>query len=98
MGNFIADLVLQILSWIAQDERERIRKRQREGIDAAKSQGKSLGRPKAQITDTFMNAYDEWKEGEITATQAMEQANIKKTTFYKLVKQVESNTLDTSNT
>src|SRR5699024_3594127 len=51
MGTFIADLVLQILSWIAQDERERIRKRQREGIDAAKNQGKVFGRPKAQITD-----------------------------------------------
>ncbi|WP_020006634.1 recombinase family protein [Salinicoccus albus] len=90
MGTFIADLVLQILSWIAQDERERIRKRQREGIDAAKNQGKVFGRPKAQITEAFMNAYDEWKKGDVTATQAMEQANVKKTTFYKLVKQVES--------
>lgn len=90
MGTFIADLVLQILSWIAQDERERIHKRQREGIDAAKNQGKVFGRPKVQITDTFMSAYHEWKKGEITATQAMQQANVKKTTFYKLVKQVEN--------
>src|SRR5699024_9203497 len=48
MGTFIADLVLQILSWVAQDERERIRKRQREGIDAAMRQGKKFGRPRAQ--------------------------------------------------
>jgi len=89
MGTFIADLVLQILSWMAQEERDRIRKRQREGIDLAMQQGKTFGRPKAQITDAFMEAYDEWKNGEITATQAMQQARVKKTTFYKLVKQVE---------
>lgn len=92
MGTFIADLVLQILSWIAQDERERIRKRQREGIDAAKNQGRTFGRPKAQITDAFMAAYDKWKKGEITATQAMQQANVKKTTFYKLAKRLERDT------
>lgn len=92
IGTFIADLVLQILSWMAQEERDRIRKRQREGIDAAKKQGKTFGRPKAQITDAFKDAYDEWKKGNITAMQAMQQAEVKKTTFYKLVKQVESNT------
>ncbi|MCH5584888.1 recombinase family protein [Shimazuella sp. AN120528] len=91
MGTFIADLVLQILSWMAQEERDRIRKRQREGIDVAIKQGKTFGRPKAQITDEFMEAYDEWKKGEITATQAMQQAQVKKTTFYKLAKQVEEN-------
>ncbi|RSL29699.1 recombinase family protein [Salibacterium salarium] len=89
MGTFIADLVLQILSWMAQEERERIRKRQREGIDVALEQGKAFGRPKAQITDSFRAAYSEWKEGRITATQAMQEANVKKTTFYKLVKQIE---------
>jgi DNA invertase Pin-like site-specific DNA recombinase len=89
MGTFIADLVLQILSWMAQEERDRIRKRQREGIDVAKKQGKTFGRPKAQITDVFMDAYHEWKKGNITATSAMQQADVKKTTFYKLVKQLE---------
>ncbi|WP_054637751.1 recombinase family protein [Thalassobacillus sp. C254] len=88
MGTFIADLVLQVLSWVAQEERDRIRKRQREGIDAP---GKTLGRPKVQVTDAFREAYDEWKEGNITATTAMQQAGVKKTTFYKLVKQVEKN-------
>ncbi|QDS48308.1 recombinase family protein [Staphylococcus aureus] len=93
MGTFIADLVLQILSWIAQDERERIRKRQREGIDAAKKQGKVFGRPKVQITDEFMESYYKWKQGEITTTEAMHQTNTKKTTFYKLVKQIENNAI-----
>ena len=69
MGTFIADLVLQILSWIAQDERERIRKRQREGIDAAKNQGKVFGRPKAQITDTFMAAYHEYSDTSDAASE-----------------------------
>ncbi|CAM4107297.1 recombinase family protein [Listeria booriae] len=89
MGSFIADLVLQILSWVAQDERDRIRKRQREGIDAALHNGIAFGRPKAQVTDVFKEAYAIWKTGAITATEAMQQAGVKKTTFYKLVKQVE---------
>ncbi|MYL73066.1 recombinase family protein [Halobacillus litoralis] len=89
MGTFIADLVLQILSWMAQEERDRIRKRQREGIALALEKGKKFGRPKAQITDVFMEAYNEWKAGRITATEAMEKSDVKKTTFYKLVKQME---------
>ncbi|MFC2947653.1 recombinase family protein [Virgibacillus sediminis] len=89
MGTFIADLVLQILSWMAQEERDRIRKRQREGIDVAIKQGKPFGRPKVQITDKFMEAYGEWKRGEITAIEAMQQAGVKKTTFYKLVREAE---------
>ncbi|WP_252314441.1 recombinase family protein [Sinobaca sp. H24] len=89
MGTFIADLVLQILSWMAQEERARIRKRQREGIDMALKQGKAYGRPQVQASDAFLEAYKEWKEGKITAVKAMEQADVKKTTFYKLVKQME---------
>src|SRR5699024_3927025 len=56
MGTFIADLVLQILSWVAQDERERIRQRQRGGINEAMRQGKEFGRPKAQITEEVKKA------------------------------------------
>lgn len=91
MGTFIADLVLQILSWMAQEERDRIRKRQREGIDMALEQGRAYGRPQVQACDSFMKAYKEWKAGEITAVKAMKQADVKKTTFYKLVKQIEGN-------
>lgn len=53
LGTFIADLVLQILSWMAEEERDRIRKRQREGIDVALQNGVSFGRPKVQITEEF---------------------------------------------
>lgn len=94
MGTFIADLVLQILSWIAQDERERIRKRQREGIDASQRKGVQFGRPRVPITEEFQSSYHAWKKGDITATQAMRQSNTKKTTFYKLAKQMAKNTLE----
>lgn len=90
MGTFIADLVLQILSWIAQDERERIRKRQREGIEVALKNGVKFGRPKVEITDEFIQIYKQWKNKEISAVTAMQLANIKKTTFYKLVKKMEN--------
>ncbi|MCY8233925.1 recombinase family protein [Priestia endophytica] len=90
LGTFIADLVLQILSWMAQEERDRIRKRQREGIDAALKGGISFGRPKAQVNLEFIEAYNRWRNKEITAVQAMKEANVKKTTFYKLVKKHES--------
>lgn len=89
LGTFIADLVLQILSWMAQEERERIRKRQREGIDIALQKGIAFGRPKAQVTEKFKEVYTRWKAGEITAVKAMQEAGIKKTTFYKLVKEYE---------
>ncbi|MED3949885.1 MULTISPECIES: recombinase family protein [Priestia] len=90
LGTFIADLVLQILSWMAQEERDRLRKRQREGIDAALTKSISFGRPKAQVNQEFIEAYNRWKTKEITAVQAMKEANVKKTTFYKLVKVYES--------
>lgn len=83
---FIADLVLQILSYTAQKERENIRKRQEQGIQAAKARGKHLGRPTAEYPDSWVETYSEWKNGKVTANKAMEQMNLKRTTFYKLVK------------
>ncbi|MET3321350.1 UNVERIFIED_ORG: DNA invertase Pin-like site-specific DNA recombinase [Peribacillus simplex] len=90
LGTFIADLVLQILSWMAEEERDRIRKRQREGIDVALQNGVPFGRPKAQVTEEFKEVYDFWKAGEMTAVKAMAELGVKKTTFYKLVKEYES--------
>ncbi|MFJ7975838.1 recombinase family protein [Peribacillus sp. NPDC096379] len=90
LGTFIADLVLQILSWMAEEERDRIRKRQREGIDLAMQNGTVFGRPKVEVTEEFREVYDRWKAGEMTAVKAMEELNIKKTTFYKLVKEYEN--------
>ncbi|WP_019375841.1 recombinase family protein [Virgibacillus halodenitrificans] len=90
MGSFISDLVLQILSWMAQEERERIRKRQREGIDVALKNGVQFGRPQAEPTPEFQTAYKKWKAGEITATAAIEEAGMKRTTFYKLLKKMKA--------
>ncbi|MFK9119562.1 recombinase family protein [Peribacillus frigoritolerans] len=89
LGTFIADLVLQILSWMAEEERDRIRKRQREGIDVALQNGVPFGRPKVQVTKEFIEVYNRWKAGEVTAVKAMEELGVKKTTFYKLVKEYE---------
>ncbi|WP_079523976.1 recombinase family protein [Solibacillus isronensis] len=86
LGTFIADLVLQILSWMAEEDRNRIRKSQREGIDTALKNGVKFGRPEIKISDEFVEVYNRWKAEEITAVKSMELLNIKKTTFYKLVK------------
>ena len=89
LGTLIADLVLQILSWMAEEERKRIRTRQREGIDLALQNGVAFGRPKATVTEEFKQVYHQWKNGEMTAVKAMEELGVKKTTFYKLVKEYE---------
>jgi DNA invertase Pin-like site-specific DNA recombinase len=89
LGTFIADLVLQILSWMAEEERARIRERQRDGIEVALQRGVAFGRPKATVTEEFKYAYKRWKSGEITAVRAMQEIGVKKTTFYKLVREYE---------
>ncbi len=89
LGTFVADLVLQILSYNAENERNNIKKRQAEGIAIAKAQNKHLGRPKVEITNEFITEFTKWKNGEQTATQAMINSNMKRNTFYKLAKQME---------
>lgn len=89
LGTFIADLVLQILSWMAEEDRNRIRKSQREGIDTALKNGVKFGRPKIEVSDEFVEIYNRWKAKEITAVRAMQQLGLKKTTFYKLVNNYE---------
>ena len=84
---FIADLVLQILSYTAQKERENIKARQRSGIDAARLRGKLLGRPATPYPDNWAELFTQWKNGVITAKRAMDSMSMKRTTFYKLVRQ-----------
>lgn len=81
---FIADLVLQILSYTAEKERAHIKERQKEGIAAARIAGKKLGRPNATFPQKWEVVYSQWEKGEITATTAMQTLNLKRTTFYKL--------------
>lgn len=89
LGSFVTDLVLQILSWVAQEERTKIKTRQAEGIAAAKAAGKQFGRPKSDISPEFVEAYNAWKANEITAVEAMKRSNSSKTTFYRKVKELE---------
>jgi DNA invertase Pin-like site-specific DNA recombinase len=89
LGNFISDLILQVLSFVAEQERNNIRKRQAEGIAVAKAQGRELGRPKAEITPEFIVEWKKWKKGEQTANQTMINTNTKRTTFYKFNKELE---------
>lgn len=86
---FIADLVLQILSYTAEKERKNIHARQEQGIKAAQERNVKFGRPAAQFPDGWEQTYKAWKDGQITATAAMDSLGMKRTTFYKLVKQYE---------
>lgn len=70
MGTFLSDVVLQVLSFVAENERENIRSRQREGIEAAKAKGVKFGRPQVPLPDNFMEIYERWKKKEITAAEA----------------------------
>ena len=89
-STFVADLVLQILSYVAEKERENIKTRQAQGIAIAKEQGKHLGRPKAEYPDAWDNYYHRWKAKEITATQCMVELSLTRNTFYNLVKRYEA--------
>lgn len=92
MGTFIADLVLQILSFVAQSEREYIRKRQAEGIAAAKAKGIKFGRPPAQLPDNFYVVHRAWRAKELTLKQAAEACNMPTGTFYGKARKFEDPT------
>lgn len=89
IGNFVSNLVLEVLSFVAEQERNNIKQRQQEGIKIAKEKGKHLGRPKAKLPEQWEQIYNEWKSDNITAVKAMEKLNLSKSTFYKLAKQYE---------
>ena len=81
-GTFIADLVLQILSFVAQNERENIRKRQAEGIAAAKARGVKFGRPTIPLPDNFYAVHKAWRGKKITLRQAAKACGMPEGTFY----------------
>ena len=82
----ISDIVLQLLSYVAEQERAFIKQRQAEGIKLAKEKGKRLGKPPIEYPENWDNVYKVWKTGTITAREAMKQLNLKTTSFYKLAK------------
>ena len=82
--DMINNVLIEVLSSIAQQERETIHQRQAEGIAAAKAKGKHLGRPRAETPDNWNEVISRWEAGEITAVEAMRQTGLKRSTFYKL--------------
>lgn len=89
LGTFISDLILQVLSFVAEQERENIRTRQAEGIAIAKVRGtrtgRPIGRPKIPIPENFEEEYIKWKEGKQTAKKTMENLHLRRGKFYMFV-------------
>ena len=83
MGTFIADLVLQILSFVAQIERENIKKRQAQGIAAAKAKGVKFGRPETPVPDNFDTIIKDWEQGKLSTEDVLALCNMSESTFYR---------------
>jgi DNA invertase Pin-like site-specific DNA recombinase len=81
MGTFLSDIVLQVLSFVAENERSNIRQRQAEGIAAAKAKGIRFGRPPLPLPENFHENYQRWKSGEITCTTAAKACELPLSTF-----------------
>ena len=81
MGTFLSDIVLQVLSFVAENERTNIRQRQAEGIAAAKARGVQFGRPPAPLPPNYHSAYLRWKAGAITCTAAAKECGMPLSTF-----------------
>ncbi len=87
MGTFIADLVLQILSFVAENERANIKKRQAEGIAAAKARGIRFGRQRKELPDDFSAVVDAWEQKKILLPDLLVKYNISEATFYRRLKE-----------
>ncbi len=87
MGTFIADLVLQILSFVAQSERENIKKRQAEGIAAAKERGVKFGRPEKAVPSEFKKLVKEWEKKKLSLQEILLKCNMSEATFYRRLRE-----------
>lgn len=87
LGTFISDLVLQILSYVAEQERSFIKQRQKEGISSAKNNGIKFGRPKIEKPSNYYDVIKLWKNKKIKSKEAMEMLGLKPNTFYNLLKE-----------
>lgn len=87
MGTFIADLVLQILSFVAQSERENIKKRQAQGIAAAKAKGVKFGRPEKQMPDDFEKIVKAWEQKKLPFAEVLKLCNMSEATFYRRLRE-----------
>lgn len=95
MGTFLSDIVLALLSYVADNERINIRQRQAEGIAAAKAKGIRFGRPPLPLPNNFYIVYDEWKAKKISLTEASKKCGLPKGTFYSKARRLESTTHET---
>ena len=85
LGNFISDIVLQLLSFVAENERNNIRTRQAEGIAAAKKRGVRFGKPAIPIPDNFSELYKRWEQGTISIDEFAQHCNMGRSTIYKRI-------------
>lgn len=90
MGTFLSDIVLSLLSYVADNERINIRQRQAEGIAAAKARGIRFGRPPLPLPDNFYTVYDEWKAKKISLAEASKKCGLPKGTFYSKARRLEN--------
>lgn len=86
MGTFLSDIVLQLLSFVAENERKNIRQRQMEGIEAARLRGVQFGRPKKPVPDNFEQVCQQWMKKKLTGEEAARRCNLSKATFYRRAK------------
>jgi DNA invertase Pin-like site-specific DNA recombinase len=89
LGTFISDIVLALLSYVAENERANIKQRQSEGIAAAKARGVKFGRPPKPLPENFYEVYKEWKGKKLTQKEAAKACNMAETTFYEKAKKLE---------
>ena len=89
----ISDLVLQILSYVAESEYQNIKQRQREGILAAKNNGVKFGRPRIEVSSSFYLAAERWNRGELSLKEAAKESGLSLSTFYRRAKGVKRSTL-----
>lgn len=87
MGTFLSDIVLQVLSFVAENERMSIRQRQAEGIAAAKARGVRFGRPEKKVPDDFEKLVISWKKKEITLSDVLKQCDMSEATFYRRLRE-----------
>lgn len=95
-GTLISDLVLQILSYVAENEYQNIKQRQMEGIRAAKANGVKFGRPPKELTEAFYVAVEKWRQGEITMKDAAKEVGLSYTTFYRRARSIKTSNLRNS--
>ena len=94
LGTFISDVVLQILSFVSENERNNIRSRQAEGIAAAKAKGVKFGRPPIPLPDNFHEVHQAWRDKKISLQEAAKKCHMAESTFYAKARKIEAYSAD----